>query len=113
MDHASFITIDDTIFAVLDTWPPEWRGLDVVGRNETAIQKQKATAKFLAQHKWNEQLAEEVWVSREAAQAVTDKATAGGAATIEGERSPNMSVEPEMDNVMEGVEPSTTPTQLK
>lgn len=40
-----FISIDEAIFAVLDTWPLEWHGPYAVGRDEMTIQKQKAEAK--------------------------------------------------------------------
>lgn len=43
-----FIAIDDIVSSVLNTWPPEWHGLDTVGHDETAIQNLKAAAKFLA-----------------------------------------------------------------
>ena len=58
--HTSFIAIDEAIFAVLDTWPPEWRRLDAVGRDETIIQKQKVEAKCVVQQKRNEQYVAQV-----------------------------------------------------
>lgn len=64
------------MFTVLATWPLEWCAPDVVVCDETEIQKQKVVAKWLAQHKWNEQLAAEGRVSREAAKATVDKAVA-------------------------------------
>jgi len=49
-----FIAIDDVVFSVIDTWPPEWRTPYVVVRDETKMQKQKVVAKRLAQQKRNE-----------------------------------------------------------
>lgn len=50
-----FISIDEAIYAILDTWPWEWRRPDAVGCDEATIQKQKAKAKNAAQQKLNEQ----------------------------------------------------------
>ena len=108
-----FIAIDDDVYIVLDTWLPEWCGLDVVGRDQAAIQKQNATAKSLAQQKQNEQLTEEVRVSQEAVQTATDKSTIGAAATTKANIGVHVTTESEMDTGTEGVEPSTTGAPLK
>ena len=44
-----FIVINDVIFVVLDSWPPEWRTLNLATRDEIVIQKQKDATKLLAQ----------------------------------------------------------------
>lgn len=41
--------IDDVVFAVLDSWAPEWRTPDLEARDETEIQRQNDVAKLLAQ----------------------------------------------------------------
>lgn len=108
-----FISINEAIFAVLDTWPPEWYGPYVVGRNETTIQKQKDKAKCLAQQKKNKQHVVEVWAAREAVQASTGKVLARRAATTEDESSSNVTIGPGTDIGMEGVAPTTTSSPLK
>jgi len=44
-----FITIDDVVFTVLDTWPSKWHAPNAVVHDEVEIQRQKAAAKFLTQ----------------------------------------------------------------
>lgn len=34
-----FIVIDDAIFAMVDSWPPEWCAPDLAVHNKTTIQK--------------------------------------------------------------------------
>lgn len=46
-----FVSIVESIDSILDTWPPAWRGLEAVGKNEVAIRKQKEEAKCAAQQK--------------------------------------------------------------
>lgn len=41
----SFISVDEVVFAVVNTWPPEWRTPNVVVHNEVGIRKQKVVAK--------------------------------------------------------------------
>jgi len=49
-----FIVIYGAIFAVLDSWPPEWQTPNIVEHNKTVVQKQKDSTKLLAQQKCNE-----------------------------------------------------------
>lgn len=43
-----FIAIDDTIFSVLESWPPEWRAPDLVEKDKTTTQKQKVASKCIS-----------------------------------------------------------------
>lgn len=49
-----FVASDDVVDAVVDTWPPKWRGPEVVEHNEAAIWKLKEEVKCAAQQKQNE-----------------------------------------------------------
>lgn len=80
------------MFTVLDTWPPEWHAPDLVVCNEMEIHRQKATTKFLAQHKWNEQLAEDVRVSWEVVKVAVKNTVVVGTATTLKERGLNLAV---------------------
>ena len=108
-----FITIDDVVFVVLDTWPLEWHAPDLVVCNETENQRQKVFGKLLAPQKQNEQLAEEVWASREAAKTAVEKTAVVGIATTQEERGPNLTIGHGENDTTEGADPSTTSTQLK
>ena len=48
---SAVIAIDNNVFAVLDSWPPEWRAPDLAESDKTTIQRQKDVAKLLAQQK--------------------------------------------------------------
>ena len=41
-----FVTIDDAIFSVLESWPPGWRTLDLAEKDRIAAQKQKDATKL-------------------------------------------------------------------
>ena len=38
MGKLSFIVTDDAIFAVMDSWPPEWHALDLAEMEKIAVQ---------------------------------------------------------------------------
>lgn len=67
-----FVAIDDVIFIVFETWPPEWNTPDLVELENVVAQKKKDNAKLhitqLAEKRRNEKLAVEVMAVREVAQ---------------------------------------------
>lgn len=42
-----FIAIDDAIFSMLNSWPPEWHAPDVAVRNKVVVQKHNDATKLL------------------------------------------------------------------
>lgn len=72
-----FIAIEDTIFMVLDTWPPRWHAPDLAELEKTIAQKRKDDAKLcvtqLAKRKWKEKSTAKVRVVRKAAQAAMEQ----------------------------------------
>ena len=72
-----FIAIDDAIFTVLETWPPEWCTLDLAELEKAAAQKRKDEAKLrvtqLAEKRHNKKAAAEVRAVREAGQAAAEQ----------------------------------------
>ena len=38
--------MDDAIFAVMESWPPEWRALDLAEMEKVATQQQKKDTKL-------------------------------------------------------------------
>ena len=41
-----FVSIDNVIFNILETWPPEWHALDITEIEKTAAQRKKEEAKL-------------------------------------------------------------------
>ena len=96
-----FIVIDDAIFVVLDSWPPEWCAPNLLLHDETAIQKHKDATKLLAQQKHNKQFTKEVRASHEVVKAAAEQtnavekaaaALAIGATTTQKERGPDLTI---------------------
>jgi len=81
-----FIATDDTIFTILETWPLEWHTPDLAELEKVAAHKKKDDAKMcvtqLAEKRWKEKVAAEVWVVREVAQKAADQKKAIEAATV-------------------------------
>ena len=69
-----FIAINDAIFSVLESWPPEWHAPNMEEKDRTTAQKQKDATKLritqLAQQKHNKQAAVEVRVVHDATRVV-------------------------------------------
>lgn len=67
-----FVAIDDTIFTVLEIWPPEWHAPDLEELEKMETQKKKDDAKLcitqLAEKRCKEIAAVEVRASQEATQ---------------------------------------------
>lgn len=64
-----FIAINDVIFTVLETWPPEWCALDFAELEKKTIWKRKEDAKLhvtqLAEKRRNEKVTAEVRAAHE------------------------------------------------
>lgn len=64
-----FVATNDAIFTVLETWPPEWRTLDLVEIEKVVSQKKKDDGKFhftqLVEKRRKEKAAVKVGVARE------------------------------------------------
>lgn len=73
-----FISTDDAIFTVLETWPPEWHAPDLGGMEKATAQQRKEDAKLHIM-----QLAKKRWQEKATAESAAQKKMADAAAVAQ------------------------------